>query len=282
MKGLRITERFTSRESGSFKRYLNEISGIEMFTPAEEVECSIRIQNGDKNAVDEMVRRNLRFVVSVAKQYETATINLEDLVNEGNLGLILAAQQYKPSTGFKFITYAVFWIRKMILEYMAKNGRIVRIPSNKVNGISKLNQYISKLEQKHGRTVDISEVIDEYGASFTTEEISDLQNISMFNFESLDNGITDDNGSSLYDVISDSSEKATDHLVAETDMKKQISSILSTLKPRDKKIMISLYGLDGSSPMSLKEVGEQVGLTREMIRQIKEKSLSKLRATCVM
>jgi len=219
----------------------------------------------------------LRFVVSVAKQYETSTISLEDLVNEGNLGLIMAAQQYKVSTGFKFITYAVFWIRKMILEYLSKNGRIVRIPSNKVNGISKLNQYISKLEQKHGRTVDISEVIEEFGANFTNEEITDLQTISMFNFQSLDTDSSEDGGSNMYDVISDTSAKATDHLVTEMDLKTQISGILNSLKPRDKKIMIPLYGLDGSSPMSLKEVGEQVGLTREMVRQIKQKSLDKLR-----
>lgn len=278
MKTIRITERFTKRESGSFKQYLSEIAEIEMFTPAEEAECSLRAEKGDKAAIDELVRRNLRFVVSVAKQYETSNVSLEDLVNEGNIGLIMAAQQYKANTGFKFITYAVFWIRKMIMDYLAKNSRVVRLPSNKINGLSKLNQHISKLEQKLGRSVDLSEVIEEYGTKFSKEEISELENISMFSFESLDNAIDEsEGGSTLYDIIVNDNANPSDHLIATQDLKKQIKNALTVLKPRDRVIMVDLFGLEGNTPMSLKEVGDKVGLTREMVRQIREKSLKKLK-----
>ena len=278
MKSIKITERFTKRESGSFKQYLTEISEIEMFTAAEEAACSLKAENGDKNAIDELVRRNLRFVVSVAKQYESSNILLEDLVNEGNIGLIMAAQQYKTNTGFKFITYAVFWIRKMIMEYLAKNGRIVRLPANKISGLSKLNRHVSELEQKLGRSVDLSEVIEEYGTKFSKEEISELENISMFNFESLDAAMNDsDGGNSLYDVIENDNAMPTDYLVMNEDVKKRIRNALTILKPRDRAIMIDLFGLEGGTPMNLKEVGEKVGLTREMIRQIRERSLEKLK-----
>lgn len=278
MKNIRITERFTRRETGSFKQYLNEIADIEMFTPAEEAECSLRAENGDKKAIDELVKRNLRFVVSVAKQYEAANAPLEDLVNEGNLGLIMAAQQYKVSTGFKFITYAVFWIRKMIMEYLAKNGRIVRLPSNKISGLSKLNQHIGELEQKLGRSVDLSEVIEEYGRKFSKEEISELENISMLSFESLDSAMDEsEGGSNLYEIIENENAMPTDHLITNQDLKKRIKNALGILKPRDRAIMVDLFGLEGNTPMSLKEVGDKVGLTREMVRQIREKSLKKLK-----
>lgn len=278
MKNIRITERFTKRETGSFKQYLNEIADIEMFTPAEEAECSLRAENGDKKAIDELVKRNLRFVVSVAKQYEAANAPLEDLVNEGNLGLIMAAQQYKVSTGFKFITYAVFWIRKMIMEYLAKNGRIVRLPSNKISGLSKLNQHIGELEQKLGRSVDLSEVIEEYGTKFSKEEISELENISMLSFESLDSAMDEsEGGSNLYEIIENENASPSDHLITNQDLKKRIKNALGILKPRDRAIMVDLFGLEDNTPMSLKEVGEKVGLTREMVRQIREKSLKKLK-----
>lgn len=278
MKNIRITERFTNRETNSFKQYLNEIAEIKMFTSTEEAECALKAENGDKKAINELVKRNLRFVVSVAKQYETSNAPLEDLINEGNIGLIMAAQQYKTDTGFKFITYAVFWIRKMIMEYLAKNSRIVRLPSNKISGLSKLNQEISKLEQKLGRSVDLSEVIEEYGTKFSKEEISELENIAMLSFESLDSTVNESEGScSLYEIMVNKNVNPTDHLVNNSDIKKQIENILTTLKPRDKAIIIDLFGLNGNTPMSLKEVGDKVGLTREMVRQIKIKSLNKLK-----
>jgi RNA polymerase primary sigma factor len=281
MKSLRINQRFTNKESNSFKHYLNEISQIKMFTPEEELEYSLKASNGDKKATEELIKRNLRFVVSVAKQYETPNVDIEDLINEGNIGLMMAVQNYKPNTGFKFITYAVFWIRKLILEYLAKHSRLVRIPSNKVNGISKLNQYVNQLEQKLGKNVDISELIDEYGSEISKEEISELQNLSMFTFDSLDNPVNDaDNSLTLGEIISDKSIDPSDYLVSSQFDKKVIDKLLNNLKPRDKKIMISLFGLDGSAPLTLKEVSDEVGLTREMVRQIRKKSLDKLKNYC--
>ena len=274
MKSIRVTNRITKRENESFKQYLNEISEIKMFTPEEEAECAVRASNGDSSAIDEMVKRNLRFVVSVAKQYENPTAPLEDLVNEGNVGLIMAAQQYKVNTGFKFITYAVFWIRKYIMEYLAKNSRLVRLPSNKINSLNKFNQKIGELEQKNGRDVHFSDIVDNLESIMSESEVKELENISTMHFDSLDECIGDgESKSSLYELIADKSVKPSDHLVLYGDLKAQIEKSLNKLKPRDKQIMIQLFGLDGSTPLTLKEVGEEVGLTREMIRQIKEKSL---------
>jgi RNA polymerase primary sigma factor len=283
MKGIRITERFTKRETPSFKKYLSDISEIKMLTLEEETNLSLKAENGDKSAIDGLVRHNLRFVISVAKQYETQNIDLEDLVNEGNIGLIIAAQRYKVSTGFKFITFAVFWIRKMIMEYLTKNSKLVRLPSNKVNDLSKLNQHVSELEQKFGRTVDISEVIEEYGDKFTQEEISDLENVAMLKFDSLDGSIDDGGeGTNLYDVLENSNSKPSDYLLTESDIKYEISKILDKLKPRDRQIMVDLFGINGDAPLTLKEVSDKIGLTREMVRQIKMKSLEKLKKSNIL
>jgi RNA polymerase primary sigma factor len=279
MKALRISTKITNRETGSFKQYLSEIADIEMFkTEEDEVACAERVAMGDEKAIDEMVKRNLRFVVSVAKQYEKSDISLEDLVNEGNIGLIMAVESYRPSTGFKFITYAVHWIRKMILEYLAKNGRIVRLPSNKITALNKYNQKAIQLEQKHGRSIDSTEIADELIGVMSSEEVNELEKISIMHFDSLD-GLVNENESnmSMYEMIADDNLKPTDHLIDEADLKVRISRALTVLKPRDRGIMISLFGLDGGTPMTLKEVGEQVGLTREMVRQIREKSLEALK-----
>jgi RNA polymerase primary sigma factor len=278
MKSIRISTKFTKRENESFKQYLNDISEIKMFTPEEEAECAKRASNGDKKAIDEMVKRNLRFVVSVAKQYETQTAPLEDLVNEGNIGLIMAAQQYNVNTGFKFITYAVFWIRKYIMEYLAKNSRLVRLPSNKINNLNKYNQKIDELEQKNGRNVYLSDLVEKLESVMTEDEIKDIEKISTMHFDSLDEYIGDgESKSSLYELIADKSVEPTDHMILKNDLRSQIEKALNVLKPRDKKIMIQLFGLDGTAPLTLKEVGEEVGLTREMIRQIREKSLVKIK-----
>lgn len=279
MKSLRITNKFTNIESNSFKTYLNEISDIEMFTPAEEFECSVKAANGDKKAADELIKRNLRFVISIAKQYEMPNVLLEDLINEGNIGLIMAVENYQPNKGFKFISYAVFWIRKMILEYLAKNSRLVRLPSNKINGLSKLNQYIGALEQKLGKDIDISEVVDEYGSEMEEGEIRELQNLSLVNVQSLNNSF-DESENTLLDILSDDSVVSPDNSLLISDIRKKINVVLNTFKPRDKKIMVSLFGLDGSTPLTLNEVGEQVGLTSEMVRQIKKKGINKFKKYC--
>ena len=276
MKVFRVSERITSRETGTFKQYLNDIASIDMLNAAEEELYSIRVSNGDKEAMDILVRANLRFVVSVAKQYETATLSLEDLVNEGNIGLIMAAEKYKIDTGFKFITYAVYWIRKMILEYLSKHGKLVRLPANKIASINKLNKRSDLMEQQLGREVDIAEIMSEYDAEMSDEDVNDLQRIATLSFESLDSPFDDSEVGSRYDILADDSNEPTDHLLLNEDLKGQIGRAMKHLSERDRKIVTLLFGLDGSAPLTLKEVSEEVDLTREMVRQIKEKSLKRL------
>jgi len=291
MKQLVITNRVTNRETVSFNQYLKDISEIAIFTPKEEMICAEKASRGDKKAMDELVQRNLRFVVSVAKQYATSLNPLEDLVNEGNIGLIIASKRFDPATGYKFISYAVWWIRKIILEYLAKNGRLVRLPSNKINSLNKLDKKINELEQKLGRNVDIQEIIDVYGEELglasdespykkLSDEFEFLDVLNGYSVDSLDREISNDNGNStcLGDTLSDDTTfKATDHGVMESSIKSEVAKMLDALKPRDKYIMIALYGLDGNIPRSLKDLGDEIGVTREMIRQIREKNLLKLK-----
>lgn len=280
MKQLVITNRITSRETESFNIYLREIYNHNILTSEEEKELAKRANEGDKAAKDELVKCNLRFVVTVAKQYANATHLLEDLVNEGNIGLIMAADRFKPEMGWKFISYAVWWIQKIICEHLAKHGRVIRLPANKLNSLSKLDKKISAMEQKMGRTVDIAEIIEEYGADFEHEDFELLDVLSVYSVDSLDREIGGEDGShtTLCDMLSDTTTfRPTDHLINDKDIKSEIARIVNTLKPRDKRIMTALYGLDGQQAMTLKEVGDEIGVTREMIRQIKEKTLLTLR-----
>lgn len=279
MKQFKVTASITKRENESFKQFLKDVSNIPMLTPEEETILTLKSSKGDKQAIDRLVQANLRFVISVAKKYATEQIPLEDLVNEGNIGLILAAEKYSPENGVKFISYAVWWIRKIIMEHITKYGKMVRIPANKVNSLSKLNQMISELEQKNGRQVDIHEVVNEFGNEIPSDDFLFLDVLTTYHMDSLDREVSHDDGggTSLGDLLSDSSAKSTDHLLNNSDLKQEISKLLCTLKPRDKRVMEALFGLDGNIPMGLKEVGEEVGVTREMVRQIKEKSLRKLR-----
>lgn len=289
MKNLVISSKLTNRENLSFNQYLKDIASIQVLTPQKEALLAERASKGDKAAIDELVMRNLRFVVSVAKQYATAQTPLEDLVNEGNIGLIIAAEKFNPAMGFKFISYAVWWVRKIIMEHLSKHGRLVRLPANKINSLSKLDKEISELEQQLGRTVNIQEAIDilansgKYDSvSFKkkSEEYEFLDVLSSYHMDSLDRDISGDdgNGTLLSDTISDDSIfKSADHNVNNTDIKNEINKVLDTLKPRDRKVMVALFGLDGSIPRTLKDVGDEIGVTREMVRQIKEKCLSKMR-----
>jgi len=294
MKQLVINARLTKRETLSFNQYLKDIADIEMLTPEQEILCTEKASRGDKKAIDELVRRNLRFVVSVAKQYATNQNPLEDLVNEGNIGLIIAAEKFKPEMGFKFISYAVWWIRKVIMEHLAKHGRLVRLPANKINSLSKLDKKVNQMEQKLGRNVSISEIIEEFeqelasdaktegSASYKKmcEEYELLDILNDYSMDSLDREIGGDEGGGtlLSDTISDTSTfKPADHDMISQDIKNELSKVLDVLKPRDRKIMIALYGLDGNMPRTLKDLGDEVGVTREMVRQIREKSLIKLK-----
>jgi RNA polymerase primary sigma factor len=290
MKQLVITNRRTNREIHSFNQYLKDIAEIEVFTPQEEAICAEKASHGDKQAVDELVRRNLRFVVSVAKQYATAQNPLEDLVNEGNIGLIIAAKKFKPEMGFKFISYAVWWVRKIIMEHLSKHGRLVRLPANKINSLSKLDKQINQLEQKLGRNVSIHEIIEEFGSEFglsnkqTPKKISDeyilLDMLNDFTMDSLDRDISGDegNGTTLAETISDDSIfKSADNGLLNEDIKKQLNEVLDTLKPRDRQVMVGLFGLDGNLPRTLNDIGDEIGVTREMVRQIRQKSLGLLK-----
>ena len=292
MKPLTITNRLTNRGTDSFKQYLRDVAEIPLFTQQEELECCVKVSNGDADAIQELVRRNLRFVISVAKQYVTSTNQIEDLVNEGNIGLIKAANRFDHKKGYRFISYAVYWIQKTILEHIDKYGKAVRLPANKITNLSKLDKKINYLEQKLGRQVDILEIISELkhdmGVTDTYDEdgkpnkdkLGDeyayLDVLGTYSMDSLDREIYDNkeqSSTTLGDLLSDSSFKGTDNLIIESDTKQEIGRMIETLKPRDKRIMTALYGLDGSTPMTLKEIGEEIGVTREMIRQIKEKCL---------
>lgn len=281
MKQLSISSKLTNRENDSFNLYLRDIYDVAVLTQAEEAVLAVKAAAGDKKAKDELVCRNLRFVVTVAKQLATQQIPIEDLINEGNLGLIMAADKFKPEMGWRFLSYAVWWIRKVMYEHISKYGKMVRLPANKINGLSKLDKKIHELEQKLGRPVDISEVIAEFGEDFASDKISLLNELNSYTMDSLDRELGGDDSSThttLADLISDNnSYKPTDHLIVDSNLKSEIGRIINTLKPRDKRIMIALYGLDGGHPMTLKEVGDEIGVTREMIRQIKVTCLTKLK-----
>lgn len=279
MKALKINQKITSRENSSFIQYMREVSEIPMLTPDQEADLAIKAVNGDEAAAEKLVKSNLRFVISVAKQYATDKISLEDLVNEGNIGLIKAVEKFDPNKGYKFISFAVWWVRKIIMEYVSNYGKTVRIPANRINELSKLNKYIASVEQKTCHKADIQEVISEFGKELSADDLSLLDGLNNFSIDSLDREIGSEEGSgtSVSDLMYDEDDNKTDYLLGETDIKSEINAALSTLKPRNKKIMEMLFGLNGYHPMTLQEVGDEIGLTREMIRQVKTKSLDMMK-----
>jgi RNA polymerase primary sigma factor len=279
MKLFRISNKITSREISSFKQYLKEVNEIPMLTPQEEAILAVKAVNGDQKATDELVEKNLRFVISVAKQYATDKIPLEDLVNEGNLGLIYSVSKFTPDKGYKFISFAVWWVRKFILEHISKHGKTVRLPANKINNLSKLDKFVAELEQKNCHRVDVQQIIDEYSDKLQGEDIMLLDALNNFTIDSLDREIGTDEGNALTmgDFITAIGDKETDYLLNDVDVKSEIDICLDNLKPRNKQIMQMLFGLNGYSPMTLQEVGDYFKLTREMVRQVREKSLVKMR-----
>lgn len=286
MKNLKIANKVTNRDTDSFKQYLKNISNIPLLTPEEEVILANKSILGDEEAITELATRNLRFVISVAKQYVSVNNPLQDLINEGNIGLLIAARKFDPNStkgkdgkSIKFISYAVWWVRKIIMEHLSKNGRMIRFPANKINGLSKLDKKINELEQRECRTIDIKEVIDDFDNEISSSNLELLDVLNTYSMDSLDRQVgDDDSNTSLGDLISGEGYDTTDHLVNSSDLKNEIGRMLNTLKERDKRIMIALYGLDGTIPKTLAEVGSIEGVTREMIRQIKEKTLKVLKA----
>lgn len=273
MKQIGINASITSRESESFNKYLKDVAKITPFTVEEERECVLKASNGDLKAREELVKRNLRFVITVAKQYVTSNSPLPDLVNEGNLGLMMAAERFNPDKNVKFISYAVWWVKKIIIEHITKNNRMVRLPSNKVSSLAKLDKLISEHEQKNGYKVDIYELSEE----LETDEFEFFDVLTSYRMDSLDKPFGGDDGdtSTLLDLLSDDSNLSTDHLVTD-DYNKTIMESLKKVREKDKNIMVLLYGLDGSEPKTLQEVSEIVDMSREMVRQIKNKTLVKL------
>jgi RNA polymerase primary sigma factor len=279
MKQLKITQKITNRnESKSFSQYLVDVRAIKPFESAdEEYQCALKASKGDKNAINELVTKNLKFVISVAKQYSGYKYPLEELVTEGNYGLIEAASRFEPSRGFKFISYAVWYIRKNIMDYINKSHSQIRLPINKVNNLNKIKEEMNNLEQIHQRTVFNSDLLFSENLDLNLGEINNLLSIDSFNIASLDAPMSsDEDSSSLIDVIANHNSVGADHLVNQFDFKILMDSVMSALSPKQREIINLSYGLDGSEPLSLIEIGEKVEMSREGVRQVKQKTLKLL------
>jgi RNA polymerase primary sigma factor len=276
MRQLKIAKQVTNRETASLDKYLQEIGRVELITPDEEVELARRIRNGDKAALERLTKANLRFVVSVSKQYQNQGLALPDLINEGNVGLIKAAERFDETRGFKFISYAVWWIRQSILQALAEQARIVRLPLNKIGSINKINKAYSELEQKFERPPSADEMAEFLGCS--AEDIK--QSLSHNGRHvSMDAPLVegDESSSSMYDVLSNDSMPGPESNLVMESLRKDIERSLTTLTPRESDVVKLFYGLEGRAPMSLDEIGDRFDLTRERVRQIKEKAIRRLK-----
>ena len=275
MRQLKITKSITNRESASLDKYLQEISKEEMVSAEEEVELAQLIRKGDKKALERLTRANLRFVVSVAKQYQNQGLSLPDLINEGNLGLLKAAERFDETRGFKFISYAVWWIRQSILQAISEQSRIVRLPLNQVGSVNKINREISKFEQENERRPSVHEIAD--NIDLPQEKIDDAMNISGRHL-SVDAPFSDAEDGSLLDVLINEEIPPTDISLVSESLKSEIQAALSVLNERERNVIEASYGL-GMQELTLEEIGEKYGLSRERVRQIKEKAIRKLRAS---
>ena len=275
MRQLKITKSITNRESASLDKYLQEISKEEMISAEEEVELAQLIKKGDKKALERLTRANLRFVVSVAKQYQNQGLSLPDLINEGNLGLLKAAERFDETRGFKFISYAVWWIRQSILQAISEQSRIVRLPLNQVGSVNKINREISKFEQENERRPSVHEIADHI--DLPQDKIDDAMNISGRHL-SVDAPFSDAEDSSLLDVLVNEDIPPTDIFLVDESLKSEIQTALCALNERERNVIEASYGI-GTPELTLEEIGEKYGLSRERVRQIKEKAIRKLR-TC--
>lgn len=276
MRQLNITKQVTNRETASLDKYLHDIGKVELITAEEEVELARRIKNGDQEALDKLTKANLRFVVSVAKQYQNQGLNLPDLINEGNLGLIKAAQRFDETRGFKFISYAVWWIRQSILQALAEQSRIVRLPLNKIGTINKINKAYAYLEQelqREPRADEIAKMLD-----ITEAEVKDSLRNSARHL-SMDASLTQDDDNNMYDVLKSEDSPTPDKGLLYESLKTEVNRVIATLPQREADILKLYFGLDSKHPMTLEEIGEKFDLTRERVRQIKEKALRRLKHT---
>ena len=273
MRQLKITKSITNRESASLDKYLQEIGREELITVEEEVELAQRIKKGDQAALDKLTRANLRFVVSVAKQYQNQGLSLPDLINEGNLGLIKAAEKFDETRGFKFISYAVWWIRQSILQALAEQSRIVRLPLNQVGSLNKINKALSQFEQQYERQPSPDELADML--EIPREKIADTLRVSGRHV-SVDAPFVDGEDNSLLDVLVNNDSPNADKGLVNESLNTEIERALSTLTERERDIVKYFFGI-GCQEMTLEEIGEKFGLTRERVRQIKEKAIRRLR-----
>ncbi len=276
MRQLKISKQITNRESQSLDKYLQEIGKVDLLTSDEEVELAKRIKEGDQIALEKLTKANLRFVVSVAKQYQNQGLSLGDLINEGNLGLIKAAQRFDETRGFKFISYAVWWIRQSILQALAEQSRIVRLPLNRVGSLNKISKTFSALEQKFEREPspeELAEVLE-----VTTAEVVDTMKISGRHV-SMDAPFVQGEENSLLDVLANNNEETPDSGLMTDSLRREVQRALSTLTQRESDVITLYFGLNGEHAMTLEEIGEKFSLTRERVRQIKEKAIRRLRHT---
>jgi RNA polymerase primary sigma factor len=271
---VRITKQYTNRESQSLDKYLQEIGKVDLITAEEEIELAQRIKKGDQKALEKLVKANLRFVVSVAKQYQNQGLSLGDLINEGNLGLIKAAKRFDETRGFKFISYAVWWIRQSILQALAEQSRIVRLPLNRVGALNKIGKAFSNLEQEFEREPSAEELSEEL--NIPVNEISDTLKISGRHV-SVDAPFAPGEENRLLDVITNDQQPAPDHGLMKESLKMEIERALSTLTEREAEVIRLYFGLNHEHSLTLEEIGEKFNLTRERVRQIKEKAIRRLR-----
>jgi len=276
MRQLKITKSITNRESQSLEKYLQEIGKVELISPEEEVKLAIRIKQGDQKALYKLTKANLRFVVSVAKQYQNQGLSLPDLINEGNLGLIKAAQRFDETRGFKFISYAVWWIRQSILQALAEQSRIVRLPLNKVGLTNRIQKAFSHLEQEFEREPSAEELAELL--ELDIEEVSSTLGISGRHI-SMDTPLSEGEDNTLIDVmINPNAEMANTNIEHKESLKQEIDRSLKTLTERQKEVICFFFGIGVDHPMSLEDIGEKFNLTRERVRQIKDKAITKLRS----
>ena len=271
---MRITKQFTNRESQSLDKYLQEIGKVDLLTPEQEIELAVRIKKGDQLALEALTKANLRFVVSVAKQYQNQGLSLGDLINEGNLGLIKAAKRFDETRGFKFISYAVWWIRQSILQALAEQSRIVRLPLNRVGALNKIGKAYSNLEQEFEREPSASELANEL--DMDVSEVADTLKISGRHV-SMDAPFAQGEDNRLLDVIQNDQQPNPDFILMNESLKAEIERALSTLSEREAEVINLYFGLNKEHSLTLEEIGERFNLTRERVRQIKEKAIRRLR-----
>ncbi|MBQ0111984.1 MAG: RNA polymerase sigma factor RpoD/SigA [Bacteroidales bacterium] len=276
MRQLKISKQLTNREITSLDKYLQEIGRLDMITPEEEVVLAQKIKQGDQQALDKLTKANLRFVVSVAKQYQNQGMSLPDLINEGNVGLIKAAQRFDETRGFKFISYAVWWIRQSILQALAEQSRIVRLPLNKIGSMNKISKEYAKLEQMYERTPNHEEVAA--ALDISDDEVRESLRHTGKHL-SMDAPLASDEDNNMYDFMRSDDDTTPESELMYESLKTEINRAISTLTPKEADILKMFFGLEGYTPMTLDEIGEKFDLTRERVRQIKEKAIRRLKNT---